>query len=66
MRDVLGDGLKGCDDFSFDARIIDRSRRSRARLVIEPIQPVLGETTTPLADGDLTKALKRRRDLILL
>jgi hypothetical protein len=41
------------DNHRRDARIVDRPRRTRARLVPQTVQPARGEAVTPLADGGL-------------
>ena len=65
VRGVLGQALQRRDDHRLDARVVDRARRTRARLVAEPVQPMLDETPTPLADGALIDP-QRGGDLLVL
>jgi hypothetical protein len=66
VRRVLGQALERRDDHRLDAAILDGSRRPRARIVPQAVQPACREAVTPLADGGLIHSEARRHLLALL
>jgi hypothetical protein len=54
MDGVLGHAFQCLDDQCFDARMPDRARRSGTRCIAKPVDPMLDEPSTPLADRILS------------
>src|SRR5215468_3167381 len=49
MSGALRHRLQGCDDHRLDLGIVDRARYARTRLVMEAVQPLRNEASSPFA-----------------
>jgi hypothetical protein len=65
MGGIPGKALQSAHNHGFDARIVNRARRSRPRLIVQPVHAALDKTPAPFAHSCPVQAQSGRHFYVL-